>query len=69
MKCAFVDYADFQALVHADVAILEDAAACFKTKADEIAVRLSRAGWVNSQQVFSAILQIAPSASTTITED
>ncbi|CBN74993.1 expressed unknown protein [Ectocarpus siliculosus] len=37
VKCAFLDYADFQALVHADVAILEDAAACFKTKADEIA--------------------------------
>ncbi|CAM9719513.1 unnamed protein product [Scytosiphon promiscuus] len=35
VTCAFLNYADFQALVHADMDVLHDAVACFKEKAEE----------------------------------
>ena len=38
VECAGLEYADFMSLVHADMEVLGEAAACFKGKVEEMKV-------------------------------
>lgn len=38
VECAGLEYKDFMSLVHADMEVLGEAAACFKEKVEEIKV-------------------------------